>query len=162
MEKVCLYDFVKHYVKCKDDHSGQRKYHKIVKPCLPNHRLFDPNKENQREEYFYCMLLLFVPFRDEGSLLAQCESAEEAFTRLVESNSGMYKHHDRLQQMLKANAKVKEINEARQEVVKNTADKEDHCNGPQIIGEATAAMNDVQDLQANCADEISLEKRIEM
>ena len=27
---------------------------------LPNHRLFDPNKEDQREEYFYFMLLLFL------------------------------------------------------------------------------------------------------
>ena len=79
VEKVCLYDFVKYYVKCKDDNLGQHKYRKLVKPCLPNHRIFDPNKENQREEYFYSMLLLFVPFRDERSLLAQGESAEAAF-----------------------------------------------------------------------------------
>ena len=64
--------------------------------------------------------------------------------------------------MLKAKAKVKEINEARQEEAKQTADKEDESNGPQIVGEATAAMNGVQDLQANCIDEMSLEKRIEM
>ena len=43
MEKVCLYNFVKYHVKCKDDNSGQRKYCKLVKPCLPYHRLFDPN-----------------------------------------------------------------------------------------------------------------------
>ena len=29
------------------------------------------------------------------------------------------------------------------------------------MGEATAVMNDVQELQANCTDELSLEKRIE-
>ena len=162
MEDVCLYDFVKDYVKCRDNNFGQRKYRRLAKPCLPNHRLFDPNKENEREEYFYSMLLLFVPFRNEGTLLAEGETAEEAFARLVQATSGMYKHHDRLQQMLKANAKVKEINEARQVEAKVTVNREDHREGPQIVGEATAAMNDVQELQANCADEISLEERIAM
>ena len=162
MEKVCLYDFVKDYVKCRDDYSGQCKYRKLAKPCLPNHRLFDPNKENQREEYFYSMLLLFVPFRNEGTLLAETEAAEEAFVRLIEANSGMYQHHDRLQQMLKAYAKVKEINDARQEEAKVNVNKEEHNDGLQIIGEAMAAMNDVQELEANCADKISLEKHIEM
>ena len=76
------------------------------------------------------MLLLFLPFRDKGSLLAQVESAEAAFIRLMESNSGMYKHHDRLQQMLKATAKVKKINEARQEEAKQNDNKEDEINGP--------------------------------
>ena len=63
MEAVCLYDFVKDYTKCRDNNSGQRKYLSLAKPCLPNHGLFDPNRENQREDYFYSMLLLFVPFR---------------------------------------------------------------------------------------------------
>ena len=161
MEEVCLYDFVIYYAKCKDDKSGQRKYRRLTKPCLPNHRLFDPNKEDQKEEYFYSMLLLFVPFRSEGNLLAENESAEKAFSHLVEANPDMYSHHDRLQQMLKVNAKVKEINEARQEEATFSVDKEDEDKGPQIVGEATAAMNDMQELQANCTDEISLEVRID-
>ena len=108
------------------------------------------------------MLLLFLSFRNEGTLLAEGETAEEAFACLLQATSGMYKHHDKLQQMLKANAKVKEINEARQEEAKVTVNREDHKEGPQIVGEATAAMNDVQEVQANCADEISLEERIAM
>ena len=59
------------------------------------------------------MLLLFVPFRDEGSLLVQGESTEAAFIQLMESNSGMYTYHDRLQQMLKANAKMKSMKQDR-------------------------------------------------
>ena len=94
MEEVCLYDFVKDYAKCRANNSGQRKYCRLAKPCLPNHRLFDPNKENQREDYFYSMLLLFVPFRNESTLLAENETAEEAFNRSIEANYGMYKHHD--------------------------------------------------------------------
>ena len=106
-------------------------------------------------------MLLFVPFRSEGNLLAENESAEKAFAHLVEANPDMYSHHDRWQQMLKANAKVKEINEARQEEATFSVDKENKDKGPQIVGQATAAMNDVQELQVNCTDEISLEVRID-
>ena len=74
----------------------------------------------------------------------------------------MYQHHDRLQQMLNVYAKMKEINDVRQEKAQVNVNKEDHTDGPQIIGEAMAAMNDVQELEANCADKISLEKHIEM
>ena len=33
--------------------------------------------------------------------------------------------------------------------------------GPQIVGEATAAINDVQELQANCTDETRLEESMD-
>ena len=62
MEKVCLYDFVSEYDRCGQDDSGRYKYRKLSKPRLPNHKLFDPNKENGR---YYSLLLLFVPFRSE-------------------------------------------------------------------------------------------------
>ena len=68
MEKVCLYDLVKHYEKKVAD-NGEVKYRKCNKPILPNHKIFDPNKEHQREDYYYSLLLLFVPFREEGDLL---------------------------------------------------------------------------------------------
>ena len=67
LEKVCLYDFVTNYDWQSKDVHGDRKYSKLRKPRLPNHKLFDPQKENQRENYFYSLLLLFVPFRDESS-----------------------------------------------------------------------------------------------
>ena len=35
---------------------------------LPNHQLLDLQKENQREDYFYSLILPFVPFRDERNL----------------------------------------------------------------------------------------------
>ena len=60
----------------------------LKKPCLPNHKLFEPQKENQREDYFYSLILLFVPFRDESSLLLENETAEEAFHRLMADEQG--------------------------------------------------------------------------
>ncbi len=42
--------------------------------------LYDPANENQREDYYYSLILLFIPFRDD-SLLLENETAEEAFHR---------------------------------------------------------------------------------
>ena len=51
-----------------------------------NHKVYDPNNENQRESFFYSMLVLFVPFRDESSLLKENETCEEAYHRLLSNN----------------------------------------------------------------------------
>ena len=59
MEEVCLYDFVANYTKCGVDKDGKRKYKKMNKSMLPNHRLYNPNKENEREKYFYYFLSPF-------------------------------------------------------------------------------------------------------
>ena len=60
LEDVCLYDFVRWYVLSKVDCHGNRQYRKLNKPRPPNHKLYDPSKEDQREDYY--LLLLFVPF----------------------------------------------------------------------------------------------------
>ena len=52
MEDVCLYDFVANYVKCGIDKDGKTKYGKLSKSALPNHRLFNPKKEDEKESYF--------------------------------------------------------------------------------------------------------------
>ena len=72
---------------------------------FPNHKLFDPQKENQRENYFYSLLLLFVAFRDESSLILENETAELAFHRLLNVHSSAY--HAKLQTILDAQSKIK-------------------------------------------------------
>ena len=56
----------------------------------------DPQKEHQREEYFYSLLLLFVPFKNEASLLKESETAEEAFNHLLSANDNCSAYHARL------------------------------------------------------------------
>ena len=52
LEDICLYDFVANYDYCgTDSRTGERQYRKLTKPRLPNHRLFDPEKEEQRQGY---------------------------------------------------------------------------------------------------------------
>ena len=89
LEDVYLYDLVANYSWQNIDDNGKRQYTKLKKPRLPNHKLFGPQKEN-REDYFYSLILLFVPFREESSLLLENETAEEAFHRLMNKDSSAY------------------------------------------------------------------------
>ena len=155
MEEVCLYDFVAEYEKCGVDEGGNPVYRERSKPILPNHRVYNPAKENERENYYYSLLLLFVPFRDEADLIEEGETgetAESAFERHLEENVALNTHSEKLQRMLRAREHVQQINEARraqEENVTNEPGPVEDDNGPQVAGEATSAMNDVLDLHQN-------------
>ena len=160
LENICLYDFVVNYEWYGKNDNGDRKYSKLTKPRLPNHKLLDPEKENEREDYYYSLLLLFVPFRDEGSLLLLSETAEEAFNRLLPTNVDCSGYYDKLQKMLKAQSNIKKINEARQaDGIEEKVNKED--DDPQLLSEAKIAMKEVVEINAN-SDTLTLEDRITM
>ena len=148
MEDVCLYDFVAEYTKCGFDDDGNPVYRKLGKTVLPNHKSYDPKRENEHESYFYSLLLLFVPFRNEADLIQQGENAESAFNRHMADNSALNTHSEKLQKMLEAWESVQKINEARQAEAEDITDADplEEDDGPQVLGEATSAMNDVVDL----------------
>ena len=158
LEDVCLYDFVANYDFAGIDEHGKRKYRKLAKPKLPNHKLYDPDNENQREDYFYSLVLLFSPFRDESSLLHDNETAEQAFHRLLSNKVSDY--HNKLKAMLAAASNVKKINEARQDEGGEESAEED--DDPQLLGEAKTAMTDVLTMNVNSSDRLSLEERVSM
>ena len=162
LEEICLYDFIKHYTYCGTDSSGNRKYRKLIKPRLPNHRLYDPTKENERESYYYSLLLLFVPFRNESDLIGEHGSAEQTFNSFLAPSNDMKGHHEKLLKMLQAQTKIHEINEHRETVEHVKKDDGNEPEGLQITGEAVAAMNDVHDMDANKANNFNLHERIEM
>ena len=158
LEDVCLYDFVAKYEFQGIDTSGQRVYRKLTKPKLPNHKIFDPEREDQRQDYFYSLVLLFSPFRDESSLLQENETAEQAFHRLLTSQSSSY--HSKLKTMLAAASNVKSINEARQANMEEKEAEEDR--EPQLLGEARTAMSEVLDMNTSTAGQLSLDERVSM
>ena len=172
LEKICLFDFVANYDWYGRDDEGKRCYRKLTKPRLPNHRLFDPQKENQREDYYYSLILLFVPFRKESSLLLENETAEQAFNRLVPTSTDCSDYHTKLQKILQAESQVKKINEARQaadDKEKKTGGLEDggvvNDDDIQLIGEAKTAMQEVLDMNVNMRGSrttLSLEERVAM
>ena len=122
LENVCLYDFVKLYRYTGKDNNNKRKYCKLNKPIIPNHRIYDPNKEEQRDNYYYSLLLLFVPFSSEDDLVDEGETPEQSFHRHLSTNSQIKAHLERLQQLLKSQNKVKEINESREVQQNNKLD----------------------------------------
>ena len=159
LEQICLYDFVAYYDWQGKDDNGNRKYRKLTKPRLPNHKLFDSENEAQREDYYYSLILLFTPFRDESSLLLENETAEEAFHRL--QNEDSLAHHAKLNKTLEAQSKIKKINDARQTGEEQEMVSKEY-DDPQLVGEAKNAMNDVFDMNVNSDDDLSLEDRINM
>ena len=162
MEDVCLYDFVADYAKCGVDKDGKTKYRRLNKNILPNHKLYDPNKENERESYYYSLLLLFVPFRNEMDLVKERERAEDAFQRHMEHTNALNVHSDKLQKMLTARENVQRINEARQAQVEDVPIPEpsEEDEGPQVAGEATSAMHDVANFQEAHKNTISFDELV--
>ena len=153
MEEVCLYDFVAEYDKYGEDSDGNPVYRECTKPILPNNRVYDPAKENEWENYYYSLLLLFVPFRNEADLIEEGETAESAFERHLEQNDELNTHSEKFQRMLIARERVQQINEARrawEEDVPTEPGPQEDDNSPEVAGEATSAMNDdVVDLHQN-------------
>ena len=43
-------------------------------------------KETERDNFYYSLIFLFVPFRDESTLAMECETMEEAFRRHKEAS----------------------------------------------------------------------------
>ena len=165
LENVCLYDFVAHYKYDGNDKNGERKYRKLTKPVLPNHKIFNPLKEEERESYYYSLMILFVPFRYEAGLNLYGETVEEAFQSHRNDNDSLNMHHDKLQNLLGAEKKWKEIQDARKNiglgeaeeaVLKNRDDDE-----PQLLGEIMDAVNDIADMNNNVPN-LTLDQRVTM
>ena len=159
LKNLCLYDFVATYA-FSNINDNERVYRKLKNARLINHKLFDLEKESQREDYFYSLILLFVPFQDENDLLLSNETAEEAFNRLLPAHPNCSKYHETLQKMLKVHTKVKKINEARNSDVKVESKEEGE---PQVMGEIVKAiMEDITSLNISECDAVTLAQRESM
>uniref|UniRef100_A0A1X7USE9 Uncharacterized protein n=1 Tax=Amphimedon queenslandica TaxID=400682 RepID=A0A1X7USE9_AMPQE len=82
-EEYCLYDFVAKLTYEGKDKNGKRIYRPLQKERLPNFIDFDVYKENQRDSFYYAIILLFVPFRNEDELVHDGETVQEAFDRHI-------------------------------------------------------------------------------
>ena len=77
----------------------------------------------------------------------------------MNENSSAY--HAKLQRILDAQSKIKEINEARQADGEEKRVNKD--NDPQLMGEAKTAMRDMADIIVNhSSDQLGLEERMTM
>uniref|UniRef100_A0A1X7V632 Uncharacterized protein n=1 Tax=Amphimedon queenslandica TaxID=400682 RepID=A0A1X7V632_AMPQE len=74
MEDVSLYEFVANYKFDKIGENGEREYKLRSKPVLPNHRKFYPMRKAERDDFYYSLIFLFVPFRDKSTLIMEGET----------------------------------------------------------------------------------------
>ena len=119
--------------------------------------MYDPTKENERESYYYSLLLLF---RHEVDLIGEHRSAEEAFNEFLALNVDMKFHHDKLVKMLEAHKKVTEINNDRENFEEMKNDDKNEPEDVQVSGEAKAAMNDVHDMDTRTSNDFDLHERL--
>ena len=119
------------------DNNGKRKY-KLKEPCLPNNELFDPQKENEREN-FYFLILLCSTQRWKYSASWEWNGRGE-LSKLIKEDSSTY--HDKLQKILYAQSKMTEINEARQAESEEKRVNKDNDH-PHLMDEAKITMHDM-------------------
>ncbi len=128
---MCLCDFSKHI---QWDAKDAEKYWRLKKPRVVNHPKFDLLRPEQEEDYYYCLVMLFTPFTDESLLLLPGETAKNAFER--SQSEGLMAHHERLQKMLQADKKKREIKETRNggaDQQKSAKRVENSCNDDEVL-----------------------------
>uniref|UniRef100_A0A1X7VLK4 ATP-dependent DNA helicase n=1 Tax=Amphimedon queenslandica TaxID=400682 RepID=A0A1X7VLK4_AMPQE len=106
-----------------------------------------------QERNCHFLILQFVPFKDEPSLIVDNETAEEAFDRLIASNDNVSFNHEKLQQMLQCRTLTTEIDQTRDACQVQS----DEDVGPTICGEAITAMQDAANLNSDTG--LCLEER---
>ncbi len=138
-----------------------KTYRRLVKPRVVNHPTYDTNKKEQEQDYYYCLILLFVPYTDESDLLDDGETPKMAFERW--QNKGLLAHHDKLQKMLEARKRMRDIADARKSKGVDPPKKEEDDDDDDVLLKGMAKSNLDRHLELDQdVDPVTLDKRLSM
>ncbi|KAG8173513.1 hypothetical protein JTE90_022463, partial [Oedothorax gibbosus] len=152
-DDVCLYDFVKCYDVVKETKSSLETYKfefgyvkKRKRECLVSHKIY--NVQQNPENYFYSLLLLFKPWRNP--LKGHYETYTEAFNTCKEDLLSAVEHHDKLEEIRPAKYEVETLVSDPAQNSKYEADHEKNYKADEINKiEAAGAMVEFRDALAN-------------
>ena len=109
-------------------------------------------KEMERDDFYYLLIFLFVPFRDESTLVMEGETMEEAFRRDREASIRGIE--------IEAERNWKKVVDARNKA--GFTEEELHDNKdddePQLLGEIMEAVADIADMHINVPN-LTLEQK---
>ena len=98
-------------------------------------------------------MILFVPFWNETGLILDGETTEEAFQHHRNNKDSLNMHHDKLQNLLDAEKKWKEIRDTRKSIGVGQAEEAQLKNRdddkPQLLGKIMDAVSDIADVNNN-------------
>jgi ATP-dependent DNA helicase PIF1 len=156
LETTCLYDFMQCYdrtplvdkippgcLELKNDLGLLRKRRKMY---VINHIQHNPKKSaDECERYYHCILMLFLPWRDETELKGDQCSFQDMFTKKKDELHEMMVHHNKLQSIQTADEM------AQHKLMSSTQEKENQAHEDDIINavqghqtiEAEAAMTEI-------------------
>lgn len=100
------------------------KIRRRLKAYLINHPVFDVSQEP--EKYYYSLLLMFMPFRDESAeLRPEGKTLKEFFHEQLEVYPDLKAHHEKLQEQYMQSEKTREKLEALGAILENEDESED-------------------------------------
>uniref|UniRef100_A0A1X7USF6 Uncharacterized protein n=1 Tax=Amphimedon queenslandica TaxID=400682 RepID=A0A1X7USF6_AMPQE len=123
---------------------------------LPNFIDFDVNNKNQRDSFYYDIILLFVPFRNENELVNNGKTVQEAFNRHIVDREMCVGTNEKFRELLKCREKLKDIQDARAANTEEENDVED--DDSQLMEQIKDAMNHMRDMDTGSS--LTLQDRV--
>jgi len=160
LEDVCLHDLLAWYEKAptgSDDmqlrRSGTYLRRRTQKPYIVTHKTVNPNKSSDdREIYFYHLLKLFKPWRDECELCEEGKTSHDKFMEEQLNYPAMSQYH---QQQVHTASQDEEIDRAVREKARQVSEEGEVAEDEQtalegcVTNHAETAMQDLLESHAN-------------
>lgn len=147
---MCLFDYARWFdiinIQPKSKRAiyfiyGEQFIRKRTTPHLISY--YQPNLKQQPEAYYYCLLLLFMPWLNENELKRDEDSYEKTFAKCSENLAESMKYHDQFEKIKKAREAIHQEVERLEKNEEINEDKNDTFN---VLGFEEKAFDDLKEM----------------